>query len=100
VYGQTQSSKKRISLSAWEVALPETLDVGLKPLPKSAPNSSEGLNSEPIIHRVPESLFASQIFFRRLHRYMPEKKLDLLQFASRIVTEPSTRPSEIVWREL
>jgi len=34
------------------------------------------------------------------HRYMTQQELDLFQFASRIVTESSARPPEIVWREL
>jgi hypothetical protein len=48
---------------------------------------------------MPESLLAAQAFFRRLHRNMTEQKLDLFQLTSRTVTEPSARPSEIVWRE-
>jgi hypothetical protein len=48
---------------------------------------------------MPESLLAAQVFSRRLHRNMTEQKLDLFQLASRIVTEPSARPPEIVWRE-
>jgi len=40
-----------------------------------------GLNPEPIIHGVPESLLASQVFLRSLDGYMAEKELDLLQFA-------------------
>jgi hypothetical protein len=56
-------------------------------------------NTKSIIHGMPESLLAAQVFFRRLHRYMTEQKLDLFQLASRIVTEPSARPPEIVWRE-
>ena len=48
---------------------------------------------------MPESLFATQVFFRRLHRNMTEQKLDLLQFTSRIMAEASARPSEIMWRQ-
>ena len=40
-----------------------------------------GLDAKPIIHGVSESLLTSQVFFRRLHRYMAEQKLDLLQLA-------------------
>jgi hypothetical protein len=38
-------------------------------------------NAEAIIHGLPEPLFASQVFFRRLHRYMTKQELNLLQFA-------------------
>jgi hypothetical protein len=54
------------------------------------------VNTEPIIHCVSESLLTSQVFFCGLHGYMTEQKLDLLQLASRIVTEASARPPEIV----
>ena len=49
-----------------------------------SPNLELGgrLNPEPIIHGVPESLLASKVFLRSLDRYMAEKELDLLQFAS------------------
>jgi hypothetical protein len=30
---------------------------------------------------------------------MAEQELDLLQFTARLMTEPSTRPPEVVWRE-
>jgi hypothetical protein len=56
-----------------------------------------GLNAEPIIDGVPESLFASQVFFCRLHGHMTEQKLDLLQLTPRIMAEASARPPEIVW---
>jgi len=52
-----------------------------------------GFNPEPIIDGMPESLLAAQVFFRCLHRNMTEQKLDLFQLASRIVTEPSARPT-------
>jgi hypothetical protein len=31
---------------------------------------------------------------------MPQEELDLLQLASRSMAEPSTGPSQIVWRQL
>jgi hypothetical protein len=43
---------------------------------------SPGLDTEPIIHSMTESLVATQVFFRRLHGHMTEQKLDLLQFTS------------------
>jgi hypothetical protein len=45
-------------------------------------------------------LLAAQVFFRRLHGYMTEQKLNLFKLTSGIVTEPRTRPSEIVRRKL
>jgi len=43
-----------------------------------SPNSKLGLNTNPVIRSRMDSLFAAEIAFRRLHRDMPEKKLDLL----------------------
>jgi hypothetical protein len=57
-------------------------------------------DAESIIHGMAQSLLTAQVFFRRLHGYMTEQKLNLFKLASRIVTEPRTRPSEIVRREL
>lgn len=39
------------------------------------------LDAKPIIHGVSESLLTSQVFFGRLHRYVAEQKLNLLQLA-------------------
>jgi hypothetical protein len=39
-----------------------------------------------VVHRVPEFLLAAQIPLGRLHRDMPEQKLNLLQFSSDEVT--------------
>jgi hypothetical protein len=39
------------------------------------------LDAKPIIHGVSKSLLTSQVFFRRLHRYVAEQKLNLLQLA-------------------
>src|SRR6266481_1582348 len=58
------------------------------------------LDSNPIINRLSEPLLASQIFLGRLYRYMTKQELDLLQFTSRIMTEPGTRSSKIMWCEL
>jgi predicted transcriptional regulator len=41
-----------------------------------------GLQPNPIIHRVAETLFAAQVPLRRLHRDMPKKELNLLQFTT------------------
>src|SRR3984957_19449861 len=45
-------------------------------------------------------MLTTKVAFGRLHRNVPQKKLDLLQLASRSVAEPSTGPSQIVWRQL
>ena len=57
------------------------------------------LNPQSVIHRLSQSLLAPQVFFCRLYGYMAEQELDLLQFATRLMTEPGTRSSEVVWRE-
>jgi len=43
---------------------------------------------------------AAKVASGRLHRNMPQEKLDLLQLASRCVAEPSTGPPQIVGRQL
>jgi hypothetical protein len=63
-----------------------------EPPPELRSGLAGRFNAEPIIHSVPESLFASEVLFRRLHGYMTQQELDLLQLTSRIVAESSTRP--------
>jgi hypothetical protein len=65
----------------------------------STPTLRWRLNAKPIIHGVPESLLAAKIFFRSLYRDVAKEKLNLFQFATRIVTESSARPPEIMWRQ-
>jgi len=48
---------------------------------------------------MPESSLTSQVLFCRLHGDMTEQKLNLLEFASRIITEASAGPPEIVRRK-
>jgi len=43
---------------------------------------SPGLNTEPIIHGMLESLLATQVFLRRLHGYMTKQELNLFQLTS------------------
>ena len=62
--------------------------------------SNDRFDAESIIYSLSEPLLAAQVLLCGLHRYLTEQELDLLQFASRIVTESSARPPEIVWREL
>src|SRR6202041_789654 len=65
-------------------------------LPGRAGSARSGLNPNPIIDRRPDSLSRSQVLLRSLNRDMSEQKLDLIQFAARIPTEPRTGPSQIV----
>jgi hypothetical protein len=58
-----------------------------------APNSKIGLDANAIIDGGSNSLLAAQVAFGRLHRNVPQEKLDLLQLASRSMAEPSTGPS-------
>jgi hypothetical protein len=46
-----------------------------------------------IIHGGTNALLAAQIPLGRLNGDMPEKKLNLLQFATRRMAEPGTRPA-------
>ena len=45
-----------------------------------------------IIDRVAKSLLAAQVAFCRLHRNVPKQKLNLLQFAAGLVTQPGACP--------
>ena len=45
----------------------------------SASPALSGLNTELIVHSMPESLLATQVFFSGLHGYMTEQELDLLK---------------------
>ena len=43
-----------------------------------------------IIHGVAEPLFAAQVSLRRLHRDMPQKKLNLLQLTACLMAKTGT----------
>jgi hypothetical protein len=64
-----------------------------------APNSKIGLDANAIIDGGSNSLLAAQVAFGRLHRNVPQEKLDLLQLPSRSMAEPSTGPPQIVRRQ-
>ena len=53
----------------------------------------------PIIHSIAESLFAAQVPLRRLHRDVPQKELNLLQFTAGLMTKMGTSSAQIVRRE-
>jgi len=44
-------------------------------------------------------LLAANVVFSSLHRDMPEKELDLLKLAARIMAKSRTGSSKIVWCE-
>ena len=53
-------------------------------------NHSPGFDAKSVVHRDSQTLLAANVAFGGLHRDMPEKKLDLLKLASRIMAEPRT----------
>jgi hypothetical protein len=53
-------------------------------------NHSPGFDSKSVVYRYSQTLLAANIAFGGLHRDVPEKKLDLLELAPRIMTEPRT----------
>ena len=65
------------------------------------PTSRGGIqfDAEPIVYGAPELLFASQVPLRRLDRYVAQEKLDLLEFATRQVTQSRTGAAQVVRRQ-
>ena len=55
------------------------------------------LNS--IIHCNAKTSSANQVPLRRLHRHVPKKELNLLQFNTDLAAKTCTRAAEVVWRE-
>ena len=49
------------------------------------------LQSDPVVHRVPEALLAAQVSFSCLHGDVPKQKLDLLKLTARGVAQPGAR---------
>src|ERR1700735_3113604 len=62
-------------------------------------NNSPRFDTKSVVYRCSQTLLAANIAFGGLHGDMPEKKLDLLELAPRIMAETSTGSSEIIWRE-
>jgi hypothetical protein len=60
-------------------------------------NDSARFDPKPVIHSESQTLLTANVALRRLHGDMPQKKLDLLKLAARIMAESSTGASEIVW---
>jgi hypothetical protein len=46
-----------------------------------------------------ESLLAPQVAFRRLHRDVAQKELNLLQFPTGLMAKTGARPAKVVRRE-
>jgi hypothetical protein len=46
------------------------------------------LDSDRIVERIAKPLLTSQIPFGRLHAYMPEQELNLLQLTAALVAQP------------
>src|SRR5207249_8076317 len=67
-------------------------------LPEPDPLSCR-FDADLVVYRSLQTLLASEILFRRLHRDVVEQELDLLQFASDCVTQACTGPAEVVWRD-
>ena len=57
-------------------------------------------NADAVVHRVPELLLAPEVALGGLNRHVPKEELDLVQFAAGEVTQPRTRASQIVRRQL
>jgi hypothetical protein len=57
-------------------------------------------NSEAIINRVVQLLFASDVSLRCLDRSVPEQKPNLFEFAAAIMAEPGTCAAKIVGRQI
>jgi len=54
------------------------------------------LQADVIVDRIPESLFATQVPFRRLHRNVPQQELNLLQFTASLMALAGASPSEVM----
>jgi hypothetical protein len=64
--------------------------------PGHTSSARAGLNPNPIINCRTDALPGSEVLLRRLNRDMAEQKLDLIQFTTRIPTEPRAGSSQIV----
>jgi hypothetical protein len=54
------------------------------------------LNPKPIVDSIPKPLLTAQVSLRRLNTDMPEQKLNLFELAARFMTQPRTRPPQIM----
>jgi hypothetical protein len=58
---------------------------------------SRGFDADVIIHGIAESLLAPEISLSGLDAYVAEQKLNLFQFAARLVTQARAGSTEGVW---
>ena len=65
----------------------------------NAQDSALRFDPDAIIDGGTNALLAAQIPLGGLNGNVPEKKLNLLQFATRRMAEPGTRPAKIVRRK-
>jgi hypothetical protein len=69
-------------------------------IPLALNSSGVRLDSETVVDRASQSLFASKGTLRRLDRDVPQEESNLIQFAASQVTKPRTRATEVVRYEL
>jgi hypothetical protein len=62
--------------------------------------SGRRLDPNAIVHCVPDSLLAAEIFLSRLNQNVSKQKLNLLQFAASDMVKTGTRAAEIMRRQL
>jgi len=62
--------------------------------------SGRRLDPNAIVHCVPDSLLAAEIFLSRLNRNVSKQKLNLLQFAASDMAKTGTRAAKIMRRQL
>jgi hypothetical protein len=58
-------------------------------------DSALRFNADPIVDGSANALLAAEVSLGRLDGDVPEEKLNLLQFATRSMAEPRTRPTAI-----
>jgi hypothetical protein len=53
-----------------------------------------------VVDRISESLFAAQVSLRRLDTHMTEQELDLLKLPTSFMTQAGAGPTQIVWSNI
>ena len=56
-----------------------------------------GFKPDGIVHRILKALLAAQVALSSFDGNVSEKKLDLFEFASCLMTQAGTRSAQIVW---
>ena len=70
-----------------------------RPLGPDSQGSTLRFDADPIIDGAANALLAAQVSLGRLNGDVPEKKLNLLQFATRSVAEPGAGATKVVRRK-